>query len=358
MVGIYKRGDILYIQYELNGKNVQKSTRLKNTKENRKLLENEVIPALKLKLLNGEFDSKKPKTFEHYSKFYLEEQKHLKTIKTITAKVKTVNSYFGHIRVDKITKHDVKLFAQDRDSKGNTTKTIRNYLAVVRGIIDIAIDEEIIHNNVAQNIKLAKHVVEEIEPFTENEVILLLSKSTGFLQLLLAISFYTGMRTGEVLVLMDFDIKMDTMTIEVKRALSEGEISTPKTEKSIREVPIFEHLLPYLKAMKLTSLYLFPKNDGLPYKSFPGHHQRQWVKLLKECNIKYRKIYSTRHTFIVNMLKHSDLSVLEIAQIVGHTNTKMIIQNYAKFIKGEHLKVSRKTNLYTDKITDSLGKNA
>ncbi len=37
-------------------------------------------------------------------------------------------------------------------------------------------------------------------------------------------------------------------------------------------------------------------------------------------------------------------SVLELAQIVGHTNSKMILENYARFIKGEHLKINRSFN--------------
>ena len=28
-------------------------------------------------------------------------------------------------------------------------------------------------------------------------------------------------------------------------------------------------------------------------------------------------------------------------RLTGHTNTKMILENYARFIKGEHLKISR-----------------
>ena len=44
------------------------------------------------------------------------------------------------------------------------------------------------------------------------------------------------------------------------------------------------------------------------------------------------------------MLKSGELSVLEIAQIVGHTNSKMILENYARFIKGEHMKIRRSFN--------------
>lgn len=354
MVGIYKRGDILYIQYKLNNKNIQKSTKLKDTKQNRKLLEDEVIPLLKLKLLNSEFEKQKPKLFKDYSVFYLEEKKYHKTIKSITSKVKSINDYFGNKRIDCITKHDVKQWVQILDKKEITSKTIRNYLSVIRGIIDVAIDEETITNNVAKNIKLKTHVADIIEPFSELEVKLLLSQTKGFLKLFLAISFYTGMRTGEVLALMHSDINLKSKTIEIIRALSEGKLSTPKSLSSVRTVPIFDELIPYLKDLKYTSLYVFPKIDGTTYKQMAGHHIREWKQLLKDCNISYRKIYTTRHTFIVNMLKHSELSIMEIAQIVGHTNTQMIIQNYAKFIKGEHLKVDRSLKLFTDKTTDTM----
>jgi len=354
MVGIYKRGDILYIQYKLNGKNVQKSTKLKDTKENRKVLQDEVIPLLKLKLLNSEFDNRLPKLFQEYSRFYLEEKKHLKTSKEIKIRVSMINNYFGKKRIDCITKHDVKVWIQEREALGNSFKTIRNYLSNLRGIIDVAIDMEVIAKNVTHNIKLSAHSPTEIEPFLEEEVKLLLSQATGFLKYFLAFSFYTGGRTGEILALMQSDINLKTKVIEIKRALSQGEVGTPKTFKSIREVPIFDDLIPYIKEIEKKSIWIFPKNDGLPYAQLSGQHKKEWKKLLKECNIKYRKIYATRHTFIVSMLKNSDLSIMEIAQIVGHTSTQMIIQNYAKYIKGEQLKVRRDLHLFTDKRTDIL----
>ena len=46
--------------------------------------------------------------------------------------------------------------------------------------------------------------------------------------------------------------------------------------------------------------------------------------------------------------------VLEVAQMAGHTTTQMIIQNYGKYIKGEHLKIDKSLKLFTDKSTDSI----
>jgi len=89
----------------------------------------------------------------------------------------------------------------------------------------------------------------------------------------------------------------------------------------------------------------------MEFCTLTGNRQKERRDLLKECEIEYRKIYATRHTFIVSMLKYSNLSILEVAQLAGHSSTQMIIQNYGKFIKGEHLQIDRKIQLFS---TDSV----
>jgi len=47
-------------------------------------------------------------------------------------------------------------------------------------------------------------------------------------------------------------------------------------------------------------------------------------------------------------------SGLKVAQLAGYTSTQMIMQNYGKFIKGEHLKIDRKIQLFsTDSVVSS-----
>jgi len=189
---------------------------------------------------------------------------------------------------------------------------------------------------------------EDIQPFTAEEVERILKVAPIPLKNYLAIGFYTGMRSGEILGLQVSDIDFASNIISVRRSISKGIISTPKTKNSVRDVPLFNVLKPYIEsqihlARKDRSLFLFSKNGEHLYSvdSIRGKKPYgAWYKLLKELNIPYRKIYNTRHTFITAMLKTGQLSVLEIAQIVGHTNSKMIFKNYARFIRGEHLKIS------------------
>lgn len=350
---MFRRGNgKLYLEYEAYGKTVQKSTRLQDTPQNRALVKKEVIPVLQRKIISGELHQEQPKTFSHYSEIYLSDKKHLKTYKKVKKYVESVNAVLGEIRIDQLKKSDIKDWAREM-LIARTSKTVRNYLTSIRGVIDIAIDKEIIKHNVAHNLKLPPHKPEEVEPFTPSEVRKLLDNANEFYRLYLAIGFYTGLRTGEILGLMHGDIDLKRRVISVKRSISDGELSTPKTEKSIREVPILDELVLYLRVTN-KSLWLFPKEDGSYLKGTNGTHYKQWCRLLEDCEISYRKLYTTRHTFIVSMLKYSDLSILEIAQMAGHTTTQMIIQNYGKYIKGEHLKIDKSLKLFTDKTTDSI----
>lgn len=357
MVRMFKRSNgILYVEYMIGTKTVQKSTRLKDTKVNRRLIEKEVIPTLERKIILGEVAGTKAKEFKYYAKIFLKDKEHIKTYNQLVSIVNVLNDRFGDIRINAINRAMIKEFVRDR-LKINTPKTVNNYLTPLRGVFDNAIDAEVIKHNPCDKIKLPKHTKKSVEPFSSQQVDIILSKTFGWLQAFLAISFYTGMRTGEVLALMHSDIDLKNRVIRVKRSINKGKITTPKTYSSIRDVPIFDGLIKYLPKPS-NSLWLFSKEDGKPYASFSGSKQTEWRDLLKDCKIDYRKVYATRHTFIVSMLKNSDLSILEVAQLVGHTSTQMIIQNYGKFIKGEHLKINRKIKLFTDNSTDSMSQSA
>jgi len=345
MVTLFKRSNgILYLEFIQYGKKVQRSTKLEDTPTNRAFIKREIIPPLKQKILSGEFDKEKPKEFGFYSGIYSKEKEHLKSYHKILTYLKSIDAYFGDTTIDKINRGHVKdylaLLLQSM-----TPKTAKNYLISLRGVFYVAFDREAIKLNPTLDIKLPKHQPKEIEPFTPVEVKKLLDTARGDIRLYLAIAFYTGARSGEILAFKKSDFDFDTMTINIERAINEGRLTTPKTQSSIRTVPILKELVPYLD-FDWDMDYLFTRKDGEHYNSFGGHYRDNWNKLLKDTNIDYRPIYTTRHTFIVSMLKHSNLSVIEIAQIVGHTNTHMIIKHYAKYIKNEHLRVDRSISIY------------
>ena len=344
MVSIYKRGKKLYLQYIVEGKRRQKSTGLDDTLANRKLLKSKVIPQLEAKIASGELTlDKKPVKFDEYAQKYIILKDDKKTAIEIAQKVELIMRYFNGRDITTIKRGEIREFATHL-LETRTPKTVRNYIGVLKGIFDMAIDYEAISVNPAKDIKLPQHKKAEIEPFTPAEVERLILNADGWFKNFLAISFYTGMRTGEVLGLMQGDIDFAAQTIRVSRSVSRGQVTTPKTSSGIRTIPMFDIVKPYIKdQMSQRTMFLFTGQDG-EHLYGADSLRKYWRDVCKRSRVNYRKIYSTRHTFITAMLKSGTVSIMELAQIVGHANSEPIMKNYARFITGEQLKLNRALN--------------
>jgi integrase len=88
------------------------------------------------------------------------------------------------------------------------------------------------------------------------------------------------MRSGEILGLMHHDISENT--ISIKRSISKGRITTPKTHGSIRTIPMFEKVRPFIEGQlkQSKSLYLFD-HEGHYISDISVFRKRKWHKLLK-----------------------------------------------------------------------------
>ena len=343
MVNVYKRGTKLYLQFYVNGKRRQKSTGLEDSPTNRRLLKKSVIPKLEAKIISGELDEPEEiYDFGWYARKYSISKEHLKSWPELNTTIKFFEKSFKGRRIDSIRSAEIEdmLLKKARETSPRTAKW---FLGVLKAIFKVAMRHEHINKNPCDIVELPKHTPKEIEPFTSEEAAKIIESSSGWLKNYLAVSFYTGMRPGEIFGLMKSDIDLSAMTIQVQRAVKGGRIMTPKTKNSVRTVVILDALIPYIEKQiesSKSSLYLFPGKDGGPmYGS--SIIKRKWRVLLESCGIEYRKPYATRHTFITTMLKSGKVTLMELAQTVGHKNTEMIVKNYARFIKGEHLKIDK-----------------
>ncbi|WP_281951998.1 tyrosine-type recombinase/integrase [Nitrosophilus kaiyonis] len=351
MASVFTRNGVLYIQYMFNGRKIQRSTKLKDTKENRKYIEKEVIPALERKLALGITDDKR---LIKYANLYLKEKEHLKTYPQLERIVDVILNYFGaNTEIDKIKTSQIRMWLKSFNRKRST---IQNYKTALKGIFDMAIEDEIIDRNPVTAIQIKTNEQKpEITPFSPEEVRALLKNSQGWFRNFLGIAFYTGMRTGEIMGLQINDIQDDY--IIVRRSIRNGIISTTKTNKE-RVVPILEpariFIMEQLKiAKEKRTLFLFTDENNKHFHS-AWQFKAKWKNLLRACKIAdSKRMYNTRHTFIVSMLKSNSVSVMELAQIVGHVGPEMIYKNYARYIKGEQLKINRNLDPFADNFADS-----
>lgn len=349
MATIRSRNGILYLDYYVGSKRIQKSTGLDDTKLNRKTLEKDIIPELEKRIRLGDFSKPEQKKFSYYFSKYLNLHRNDKSFKTRNYIYTKVNAFFGNYNINSINRLQIKEFLEILPLKSSTKK---DYLKCLKGVFDIAIDDEAIETNKAIGIKLKADKKKAVQIFTSSEIELMLTYADDMFKNYIGIALYTGMRSGEILGLMHSDILDDR--IYVRRSISKGNITSPKTIGSVRDIPLFESVKPFLKSQKKisNSLYLFDFNNTFIHDA--NFFRRRWTKLVNDCEMVYRKLYNTRHTFITAMLNSGKFKIMEIAAIVGHNSPEMIMKNYAGFIQSEHLKIDTNIELFEDSCDKSV----
>lgn len=327
---LYSRNGILYVY--LNG--IRKSSKLKDTKENRKLLENHYK--------NDEFFKKfdvktKGKTVMDFCLEVLEEKDKKLQITTMRAYNSLMNSQIMPF-FDKKYPHEITpLFLKNWYITFKDKATLNT---CVNGILKPAFENAIIEGY----IKTSPFIVSfptlksnyKMNPFSLEEMELLLKNSDGWFKNFLGIAFFTGARTGEILALEWRDIDFENSTISISKTRTIGITKRPKTKSSFRDIDMLSQCEIFLKEQrKITGLseniFLseFKQGDKI-YSSISLN--RRWKTLLKRCNLEYRSIYQTRHSFASNMLSNKE-DLFWISKMLGHKNTNITVEKYSKYIK-------------------------
>jgi integrase len=209
-------------------------------------------------------------------------------------------------------------------------KTKRNSLIPLRGVFDLAIEEELIASNPVDAIRLKKHQKPPIMRFTPKEKESLLAKLDGDNLFFFTVAFETGMRTGEILGLKWEDITKDTITLT--RAMVRRRITDLKTSK-VRSVYISQrlHKILHNHPRRFAGGYVFRNQFDRPCLD-ADNFNNAWKKALKQCRMTYRRAYICRHTRASEMLM-AGVEPAFAAKQLGHT-TEMFLNTYADWISG------------------------
>jgi len=290
--------------------------------------------------------------FEYYAALYLEFKKHeLKgsSYEKYESIIKLrLNPFFENKDMTSIKPSDIKRWLYAIDDVGNKSK--RHYLGVLSGIFKEALFDEVITRNPVNFIRLPKLNSVSIKPFNADEVKLIMDNVIdNNYKYYLAIAFYTGMRSGEIMALKKIDIDFENLIISVRRSRSRFGETTPKTKYSVREIPIIRSLKPYLETLykKHDNEYLFITQYKEPYKDNHVFTEKFWKPSLKKLNIEYRRPYNTRHTYATNMLYKNLVSPVQLAQLLGHANTQMVFDVYVNYIDSNYKNFDRSIEIYT-----------
>lgn len=246
---------------------------------------------------------------------------------------------FGDSRIGSITRSDILNFraalAQPNTSTGKQRcpKTLNHIIATLRMVLAEA---ALIHGvtDPSIGIKRLKVQKKDIEPFTLDEVNLLISKVRPDYRNYFIVRFFTGMRSAEINGLKWRFVDFERRQILVRETFTKGRIEYTKNDGSQREITMSSMVLEALQAQREVtaerSEYVFCDGVGHPIDSDNFNH-RVWQPLLRHLELRKRRPYETRHTCATLWLAAGE-NPQWIASQLGHTTPEMLFRVYSRFV--------------------------
>ena len=185
-----------------------------------------------------------------------------------------------------------------------------------------------------RNIKPLRLPKLDIQPFSLEEVHLMLDTVRKDWRPYLTVRFFTGMRTGEVNGLEWKHIDFDQDLIRVRQTIVKGKLEGTKTDGSMRDIPMVPAvraaLLEQRKLVPEDCTWVFAQRNGEPI-NLVNFTNRVWHPLLRHLGLAPRRPYQTRHTAATLMLGSGE-NPEWVAHILGHSNTEMLFRVYSRYV--------------------------
>ena len=283
----------------------------------------------------------------------------------------------GEKAVGDINSADIKNLLNYWMNKGYAYTTVKKAYVVLNEYFRYLYREELISKNPMANVEMIKKsnflsaqnkenlptnetvtvfTAEEIEKFKEECFKCwgtgkrLYQQSAAYILML-----NTGLRTGELLGLLNSDIDLENKTLTVRQGVKEVsrrngveftsgreiKIGKPKSTASKRTVPLNRTAIEMIEELRREAYYgentpLVADENG-DYTR-PVNFRKRYYRILKAAGIEQKGLHSLRHTFatnLVNGIKQSDGSIKsltprQVADLLGHSTSQITELYYVK----------------------------
>lgn len=274
----------------------------------------------------------------------------------------------GDIRLaDLKTMHIQRVINKMYDS-GLSHRTIEVMKIVMHAALKQAQRNKLVGENVCENVVLPRKQPKRIRVLNEDEQTKLIAAlKDNYIGRGLLFALYTGMRRGEVLALKWSDYDKNEKTISITKALSrvrtynkDGNktmltVTTPKTDTSIRTVPLIDKAVELLaehkrrqeRYMELVGDY-YTDNDLIFSSSRgdyldPGNFNRKLNKTVKKIGIPRISPHVLRHSFATRGLE-AEVSLKAMQELLGHSSITVTGDIYTHILKEQKRKEISKLN--------------
>ena len=245
---------------------------------------------------------------------------------------------FGGTAYDKLSASMVHKFIQKKIQDGLSPKYVSDIIVVFKSMSKFAAKEYNYHNPL-NNVMLPKSQKKEMQLFSDAQQNLLcrfLLNNLDNTKLCILLSFYTGIRIGEVCALKWSDIDWEKSILTVRRTVqrisSENEkgatkllLDSPKSANSMRSIPIPIFLLNLLKKMEgEPTAYVLSGTEKIIE---PRTMQYRFQAILKKAQLPSIRFHSLRHMFATNCIALG-FDVKTLSELLGHSSVQTTLNRY------------------------------
>ena len=356
----------LFFDFHFRGKRCREQTALENTPANRKKLQ-AILKRIEAEITLGTFEYHKyfpnsPKAqeftrqaelqrsreahdtplFSEFCETWMDEMRVQWRKSHITTIEGTLKNYlipeFGEKEVGHITRQEILSFraslakVETRSKKPLSASRINRIMTPLRMILGEAANR-FEFTSPFQGIKSLKVPRSDVEPFSLEEVRLILATVRADFRNYYTVRFFTGLRTGEIDGLQWDCVDFQRRQILVRQALVNGEIEQTKTDGSYRHIEMPQLVYDALKDQRKATgnnTFVFCNGAGNPLEH-NNVTKRVWYPLLSHLGLRKRRPYQTRHTAATLWLAAGE-NPEWIARQMGHTTTEMLFRVYSRYV--------------------------
>ena len=261
----------------------------------------------------------------------------------------TIAEYFSGKAIQTLSGTDIQKYliylrTEYRSPQGKplAPKTIRHHYATLANIFSYAMKQEIILKNPMDKVDCPKTQKKKVDAFTEEQARTFfgyLDECPMDFRCMLNLLITTGIRRGELMGLQWGDFDFDRYVISVNRNVTYTPdsgivVSTPKTECSLRQIP----LMPSVAALLLEFRngaewnkqdYLFPKDGNPALARDPNSITRRVKRFMKLHDLPDMSPHDLRHT-CATLLLSNGADIKSVSEILGHTDASTTLNFYVR----------------------------